>query len=73
MKDAAEYLLEAGVTLVGIDSLNIDDTEDLTRPVHSLLLAAEIPIVEHGLKSLAEKLDGIIERDDRGLRMEIVA
>src|SRR5215475_6944825 len=55
-KDAAEYLLEAGVALVGIDSLNIDDTGDLSRPVHSLLLAAEVPIVEHlrGLSQLAE-------------------
>lgn len=53
-KDAAEYLLESGVALVGIDSLNIDDTADLSRPVHSLLLAAEIPIVEHlrGLRAL---------------------
>src|SRR5262249_39659779 len=42
---AAEYLMEAGTTLVGIDSYNIDDTEDLTRPVHSTLLGAEIPIV----------------------------
>jgi len=46
-REAAEYLLAAGVTLVGIDSLNIDDTGDLSRPVHSLLLASEIPIVEH--------------------------
>jgi arylformamidase len=46
-RDAAEYLLEAGVAIVGIDSLNIDDTGDLRRPVHSLLLAAEVPIVEH--------------------------
>jgi kynurenine formamidase len=46
-KDAAEYLLEAGAALVGIDSLNIDDTGDPSRPVHSLLLAAEVPIVEH--------------------------
>ena len=46
-RDAAEYLVAAGAALVGIDSLNIDDTADLTRPVHSLLLAAEIPIVEH--------------------------
>ncbi|HET7721700.1 MAG TPA: cyclase family protein, partial [Acidimicrobiales bacterium] len=45
--DAAEYLLDAGAALVGIDSLNIDDTGDRTRPVHSLLLAAEVPIVEH--------------------------
>jgi arylformamidase len=45
--DAAEYLVSQGVVLVGIDSLNIDDTEDLTRPVHSTLLAADVPIVEH--------------------------
>jgi arylformamidase len=32
---------------VGIDSLNIDDTDDGTRPVHSMLLGAEVPIVEH--------------------------
>lgn len=53
-KDAADYLVEAGVALVGIDSLNIDDTADLARPVHSALLAAEIPIVEHlrGLQQL---------------------
>ena len=30
-----------------IDSLNIDDTMDLARPAHSLLLGAGIPIVEH--------------------------
>ncbi|HET6796722.1 MAG TPA: cyclase family protein [Gemmatimonadales bacterium] len=45
--DAAEYLTNEGAVLVGIDSLNIDDTDDLTRPVHSTLLAADIPIVEH--------------------------
>jgi arylformamidase len=45
--EAANFLLEAGATLVGIDSLNIDDTADLSRPVHTTLLGAEIPIVEH--------------------------
>jgi arylformamidase len=45
--DAAEYLVNEGVVLAGIDSLNIDDTEDRSRPVHSSLLAAGIPIVEH--------------------------
>src|SRR5262245_51185448 len=45
--DAAKYLRDAGAALVGIDSLNIDDTGDLSRPVHSRLLAAEVPIVEH--------------------------
>jgi arylformamidase len=44
---AAEHLAAAGARLVGIDSLNIDDTADLTRPVHSILLRAGIPIVEH--------------------------
>jgi kynurenine formamidase len=33
--------------LVGIDSYNIDDTADAARPAHSLLLKADIPIVEH--------------------------
>jgi arylformamidase len=45
--DAAEYLVDSGAALVGIDSLNIDDTADGSRPVHSLLLAADVPIVEH--------------------------
>ena len=45
--DAAEYLVGQGVALVGIDSLNIDDIHDLARPVHSALLGAGIPIVEH--------------------------
>jgi kynurenine formamidase len=44
---AAEALVARGAALVGIDSLNIDDTDDLARPVHSILLAAGIPIVEH--------------------------
>jgi kynurenine formamidase len=44
---AAEYLVSQGVVLVGIDSLNIDDTADLGRPVHSTLLGAGVPIVEH--------------------------
>lgn len=46
-KDAAKYLNDSGATLVGIDSLNIDDINDGFRPVHTLLLGAEIPIVEH--------------------------
>jgi len=44
---AAEHLVAAGAALVGIDSLNIDDATDGARPVHSMLLAAGIPIVEH--------------------------
>jgi arylformamidase len=44
---AAEWLKAAGAALVGIDSLNIDDTAGGERPVHSILLGAGIPIVEH--------------------------
>jgi arylformamidase len=44
----AQHLVEAGVALVGIDSLNIDDTEHGgERPAHSLLLRAGIHVVEH--------------------------
>jgi arylformamidase len=45
--DAAELLKSRGAALVGIDSYNIDDTADLSRPVHTTLLGAGIPIVEH--------------------------
>lgn len=44
---AARALVTAGAALVGIDSLNIDDDTDGTRPAHSALLRANIPIVEH--------------------------
>jgi kynurenine formamidase len=55
--DAAEYLAGRRVGLVGIDSYNIDDTGNPSRPAHSLLLAAGIPIVEHlrGLEQLPER------------------
>lgn len=45
--ETAEALVATGAALVGIDSLNIDDTDEPRRPVHSILLAAGIPIVEH--------------------------
>ena len=46
--EGARYLVEQGVALVGIDSLNIDDTESGgERPAHSELLAAGIHVVEH--------------------------
>lgn len=46
-EDAAVYLHDRGARLVGIDSMNIDDTRGKTRPVHSILLRAGILIVEH--------------------------
>ena len=54
-EEGAQRLVEAGVALVGIDSLNIDDVESGgRRPAHSLLLAAGIHVVEHltGLDAL---------------------
>jgi arylformamidase len=46
-EDAANYLVEAGAALVGIDSVNIDSLTDGRRPVHTILLGHGIPIVEH--------------------------
>jgi kynurenine formamidase len=44
----AQWLVDHNAALVGIDSVNIDDTSGGgERPAHSLLLAAGIPIVEH--------------------------
>ena len=55
--EAADWLIENGAVLVGIDSNNIDDTRARARPVHSKLLAADIPICEHmtGLGSLPDE------------------
>jgi arylformamidase len=57
---AAEHLRAAGAALVGIDSLNIDDTDDGSRPVHTTLLGAGIPIAEH--------LRGLDQLPDAGFR-----
>jgi arylformamidase len=46
----AAWLVEHGAALVGIDAVNIDDISPAsggTRPAHTLLLAAGIPIIEH--------------------------
>jgi arylformamidase len=46
--EGTDYLVSQGVTMVGIDSLNIDDTESGgERPAHSGFLAAGIHVVEH--------------------------
>jgi arylformamidase len=58
--EAAAYLAEAGASLVGIDSYNIDDTADGRRSAHSILLRHDIPIVEH--------LAGLRELPDSGFR-----
>jgi kynurenine formamidase len=53
----AQWLVDHGAALVGIDAVNIDDISPASggeRPAHSLLLGAGIPIVEHltGLEEL---------------------
>lgn len=55
--ELAEWLVAAGAVLVGIDSLNIDSVHTGERPVHTILLGHEIPIVEHlaGLDQLPER------------------
>lgn len=56
-RDAAEYLAKAGAAFVGIDTYNIDDTADGTRPAHTILLSHRIPICEHmcGLENLPDR------------------
>ncbi len=56
-EDAAFFLRDAGAVMVGIDSYNIDDTNDGRRPVHTTLLGAGIPICEHmcNLEALPER------------------
>jgi kynurenine formamidase len=61
---AAELLAEAAPALVGIDSVNIDDAQDGSRPAHTLLLGAGIPIVEH--------LCNLSELPNRGFRFHCV-
>ena len=46
-EECAIALRDSGALLVGIDSLNIDSTKTGARPVHTTLLGADIPIVEH--------------------------
>ncbi len=55
-RDAAEFLTESGAAFVGVDTYNIDDTDDGTRPVHTTLLGNRIPICEHmcGLENLSD-------------------
>jgi kynurenine formamidase len=45
--DASAALVHSGAALVGIDCANIDDMADRSRPAHTILLGAGIPIVEH--------------------------
>ena len=55
--ELAEWLVKSGAVLVGIDSFNIDSIDTGERPVHTILLGHDIPIVEHmcGLTELPER------------------
>jgi arylformamidase len=59
-ESAATHLAKRGAALVGIDSFNIDGTSDGNRPVHTILLGHDIPIVEH--------LCGLGDLPDRGFK-----
>ena len=61
---AARALIDGGAAFVGIDSHNIDDTRERARPVHTLLLGADIPIGEH--------LAGLGQLPDQGFRFSAV-
>ena len=45
--EAADWLAEQKVVVIGIDSVNIDNMHVRARPVHTRLLGAGIPICEH--------------------------
>lgn len=61
---AAQWLVDHGAAFVGIDSHNIDDTRARSRPVHTILLGADIPIGEH--------LTGLGRLPDAGFRFSAV-
>jgi kynurenine formamidase len=61
---AADWLIENGAALVGIDSNNIDDSRVRARPVHTRLLGADIPICEH--------MTGLGQLPDEGFRFSAV-
>ncbi len=56
-KEAAEYIAEQSPVLVGIDTYNIDDVADRSRPAHTILLGKDILIIEHmcNIRELPEK------------------
>ena len=64
IESAATYLRDNGAVLVGVDTYNIDDTADGRRPVHTILLGADIPIVEH--------MTGLSHLPDNGFRFYAV-
>jgi arylformamidase len=58
--ETVERLVAAGARLVGIDAGNVDDTGDPSRPAHTGLLAAGIPILENLTNLAALPHDGFV-------------
>ena len=46
-EEMVDLLIRSKTVLVGVDFWNIDNTDDLSRPAHTRLLASNILIVEH--------------------------
>ncbi|MCC7162169.1 MAG: cyclase family protein [Anaerolineae bacterium] len=46
-REVVDWLIDGGAKLVGVDTLNIDDTRDPKRPTHTRLLEKDILIVEN--------------------------
>lgn len=59
--DGAAWLVEHRPALVGIDSVNIDDLADPTRPAHTQLLGSGVLVLEH--------LTGLAAVPARGARL----
>ena len=59
--EGAEWLAERRPALVGIDSVNIDDLDDQSRPAHTALLGAGVLVLEH--------LTALVELPERGARL----
>lgn len=58
---AARWLADRRPALVGIDSINLDDLGDRSRPAHSVLLGAGVLVLEH--------LTGLAALPDTGARL----
>lgn len=59
--DGAAWLAERDPALVGIDAVNVDDLDDLSRPAHTVLLGRGVLVLEH--------LTGLANVPARGARL----
>lgn len=58
-REAAQLLVEAGASVVGIDALNVDSTVQVTHHAHAVLLGNDVLIVEN-LTRLHLLLPGVV-------------